>query len=147
MDAADPLCPPSNPQIVRVAAGADARVALELKPPIRGVGRVLSAATGEPIPFARVQPYCSGGTQRTFAWGAPVAVGADGTFDLDAFVLGVNYLTVSAPGFAERQAIATATTELVDWGEIRLEGTQVLRISIVDPQQPGEFTCRDIVLG
>lgn len=148
LHAGSPSCPPGKPHIAKVSIDRDTRVDLELEAPIRGGGRVVAAETGEPVPEALVQPFSSGGVQRTFPWGPPVPVGFDGTFETDAFVPGINHITVEAPGFGSLEVKATATSkELLDWGDIRLVGAQTLRISLVEPGEAGEVRPSEIFVG
>ncbi len=130
--AASPAFPCGRPLTVSVNAERDTEVELELPTAIRGGGRVLAEDTGEPVPNALVQPFSSGGLGRSLPWGSGVPSASDGSFDLDAFVLGVNHLTIEADGFALAEAEATATdTEFLDWSDIRLFRPQNLQISLL----------------
>jgi hypothetical protein len=130
--AASPRFPSSKPILVEVKADQETRVVLELPDAIRGIGRVVAFESGLPVPSARVQAFSTGASERSFPWGPPVPVDPDGSFDLDAFVLGPNYLSVDAGGFARADVSATAITdELLDWGDIRLHRPQRLRITLV----------------
>jgi hypothetical protein len=132
LHAASPDLPAGRPSTVSVEADHPAEVELELPEAIRGGGRVLSAETGEPVVGARVQPYSSGGLQRSLPWGPGTLTMADGSFDLDAFTPGLNHLTVEADGFALASAEANATDQdFVDWGEIRLVRPQALQVRLV----------------
>lgn len=132
LHAASPVYPCGRPQTVSVDANHATQVELHLPTAIRGGGRVLAGETGEPVPGARVQPYSSGGTQRSLPWGPGVLTSADGSFDIDAFAPGLNYLTIEADGFAMGEAETNATAEdFVDWGDIRLERPQVLQVSLL----------------
>jgi len=129
--ATSPSFPASRSRAVKVVAGEDAEVELELPAPIRGIGRVIDAQSGEPVPRARVQVFSSGGLERALAWGDAAPVAADGTFDLDAFVLGRNFLTVSAEGYAARNVEENAlSSEVLDWGDVPLFRPQVLKVAL-----------------
>jgi hypothetical protein len=131
--AASPELPGSPAQLVEVSVHADTRVSLEIPAPIRGGGRVVEAATGLPVGNALVQPHSSGASGRSFPWGPPVRAASDGSFDLDAFVLGRNHLSVEAPGFARADVTAMAAegVEFLDWGDIHLQRPQRLRITLL----------------
>lgn len=130
--AASPSYPCGKPVIVSVNAESSTEVELELPTAIPGGGRIAAADTGEPIADALVQPYSSGGSGRSYPWGPGVPSAPDGTFELDAFVLGVNHVTIEAPGFALLEAEADATDEgFLDWGDIRLFRPQTLQVSLL----------------
>jgi hypothetical protein len=130
--AASPDYPSGRPVVVRVEADRSAEVELELPTAIRGGGRIVAADSGEPVANARVQPYSTGGNGRSFAWGSGVLTASDGSFDLDAFVLGVNHITIEADGFAFAEAEARASdTDFLDWGDIRLFHPQLLQVSLL----------------
>jgi hypothetical protein len=136
VSAASPRSPGSIPAVVSVAADRDSTVELELPAPLRGVGRVVDAASGEPLSSATVQVF-SGGLERSQPWGAPFPVAQDGTFDLDAFVPGRNFITVSAKDHAARELESALVGDLLDWGEIALFRPQGLRIRLVGGAPPG----------
>lgn len=143
--AASPTQPSGRPLTVSVEADQNTEVELELPTAIRGSGRILAADTGEPVFGARVQPYSSGGLERSLPWGPGVFSAADGSFDVDAFALGLNYLTVEVDGFAMAVSEANATNnDFLDWGDIRLVRPQSLQVSLVGleslhGQGPGDF--------
>jgi hypothetical protein len=146
LHAASPIHPCGRPLTVSVDADREVEVDLELPLAIRGSGRVIDADTGEAVSGARVQPYSSGGMQRSLPWGRGVLTAEDGSFDLDAFALGLNYLTVEAEGFAMAEAEANATADdFLDWGDIRLVRPQPLQLSLLGLGQlptglgPGDF--------
>lgn len=129
--AASPLYPSSKPVPVSVKAGTNSEILLELPAGIRGAGRVVDSG-GNSVSDARVQAYSSGGMERSFPWGPPALTQADGVFELDAFVLGSNYITVEADGFARAQASAIATDrQFLEWGDITLHRPQALRFSLL----------------
>ncbi len=124
--------PCGKPTVARVEAGKEAHVEIEIPAAIRGVGQVIDAESGEPVAEARIQLYSSGGLQRSYPWGSSIAVSQDGTFEVDAFVLGTNYMTVAADGYAEAEVQAVAVDEdFLEWGEIRLHKPQSLEIRLL----------------
>jgi hypothetical protein len=130
--AASPAHPSGRPSTVSVHVDQVAEVELELPNAIRGSGRIIDAESGDPVPNARVQPYSSGDLERSLPWGPGTLTTEDGSFDLDAFTLGLNYVTVEAAGFAMASAEVNATNQdFVDWGEIRLVRPQPLQVSLV----------------
>jgi len=132
LHAASPSYPHGKPLTISVQADRDAEVELELPTAIRGGGRVIAADTGEPVHGARVQPYSSGGLERSLPWGPGVLTTEDGSFDIDAFAPGLNYLTVEADGFARGEAETNATADdFVDWADIRLVRPQALQVSLI----------------
>ena len=132
LHAASPTHPCGRPVTVSVGAEQASQVELELPTAIRGGGRVIDADTGEPLAGARVRPYSSGGLDRGLPWGPGVLTSEDGSFDLDAFALGLNHLTVEAEGFALGEAETNATAnDFVDWGDIRLLRPQLLQVSLL----------------
>lgn len=142
--AASPVHPNGKAVSVRLTAGADEEVVLELSTSIRGGGRVVDPE-GEGVPNARVQPYSSGGMEPTFPWGPPAVTDADGSFELEAFVEGSNWITIEADGLAREQVKALArSTDFLDWGEIRLARPQALEMSLIgmeglDGIHPGQI--------
>jgi RNA polymerase sigma factor (sigma-70 family) len=131
IQAASPSYPSGRPQVVTVVKEQRVEVELDLPAAIRGGGRVLAADTGEPIADALVQPYSSSGLSRSFPWGAGGLTVEDGSFDLDAFVLGQNQITVEAAGFALTEAQATAIDgDFLDWGDIRISRPQTLTVNL-----------------
>jgi hypothetical protein len=117
---------------VRIQADGAVEVELELPTALAGGGRVLDAETEDGILGARIQPFSSGGSERSFPWGPPVEAGPDGTFELSAFVPGSNHIRVDADGFASTFARANVETEgFLDWGDIRLHRPQRLRVTLL----------------
>jgi len=124
--------PCGRPETISVHADHSTEVELELPTAIRGGGRIVAADTGDAISDAIVQPYNSGGSGRTTPWGPGTTSASDGSFDLDAFVLGVNHLTIQAEGFAFAEAESNATDpDFLDWGDIRLYHPQSLQVSLL----------------
>jgi len=132
LQAAGSNLPCGGPVTVRVDAERRAEVELELPLAIRGGGRVVGW-NGEPVSNAHVQPYSAGIRERTLPWGPGAWTAPDGSFDLDAFVLGTNYITVEADGYATAAAEMRAVgPDFLDWGEIRLFRPQVLEVSLLE---------------
>lgn len=124
--------PMGRPLTVHVAAERTTEVELELAAALSGGGRVLDAESGEPIPGARVQPYSSGGIERCLPWGPEVRTEHDGTFLVEAFVAGTNYVTVEAPGHARTDAKAFAKDgDFLDFGDIRLPRPGALELRLL----------------
>lgn len=132
LHASSEVHPCGIPVVVNVSPGSEAFCQIEIPEAIRGVGQILDAQTGEPITTAWVQAYSSGGLERSYPWGPPVLAAQDGTFEIDAFVLGANYLMVTAEGYADAEAQAVAMDrELLDWGEIRVHRPQPLELRLL----------------
>ena len=124
--------PGGRPLLAPVAADSEAHVVIEIPAAIRGGGRIVDAESREALTNAQVQVYSSGGMERSFPWGAPIPVGPDGSFDLDAFVLGTNYLTAAAEGYAVGEAkVIASSAEFLDWGDIGLFRPQALLVSLL----------------
>jgi hypothetical protein len=144
--AASPTLPACQPVLVQVRAEEMAEVVLELPAPIRGGGQVIDHVTGEPIPLARVQVLAARVNGPSPRWRLPVPVAQDGTFDLDGFVVGPNHITVEADGYASTDVTATPTSaDFLDWGEIRLQRPQPLRVTLLGLEsltslQPSDLT-------
>jgi hypothetical protein len=124
--------PGGQPQAAAVKASSETEVVIDLPAPIRGVGRVVDGSTGTPLQEAKVQVYSSGGMEKAFPWGRPLVVGADGTFDADAFTAGTNFVVVEAAGYAPHQAQASSQQDLVDFGDIGLSRPQTLELRLTE---------------
>lgn len=129
--ATSPRNPGCTPVLVPVPVDETARVELDLPLAIAGAGRVIDADTGLPVEGARVQVFAAGSNGRSFPWGTPTPVASDGTFELDGFVRGTNYLTAEADGYASTDVTAVAGEDFLDWGDIRLPRPQALRITLL----------------
>lgn len=132
---------PGAPVSAQVEAERVAEVEIEVPHGFRGHGRVVDARSGEAVADAWIQLYSTGGLLRSFPWGPRRATARNGTFDLDAFVLGSNSLTVGAPGYAEAQVsrVATSATGL-DWGDLSLYRPQSLRMTLLGLQAHPEWS-------
>jgi hypothetical protein len=142
--AASPHCSCSPSVTVEVGEG-DARVELELPPAVRGVGQVVDAKSGESLSEASLQLYVDG-ADRTVPWGTPFPVARDGSFDLEVFTPGHNFITVSCDGYASRRVEATCTDELLDWGSIELQRPQPLRVRLLQPETLGDVRANELVV-
>lgn len=146
--AADAVHPGGRPVTVDVEVGQETSIELELPVPILGGGRVVAADTGEVISGARIQVYSSGGLVRSAPWGEPVLSDSRGEFDLEAFVIGSNYISVEADGYARLDAQAQATnSELLDWGDLRLNRPRALQLSLLAVDQLTTFALKDLRVG
>lgn len=135
LQAAGSTLPCGRPVTVSVDADSEAQVELELPAAIRGGGRVIDSS-GEPVANAHIQPYSIGIKERSFPWGPGAWSAPDGGFDLGAFVLGSNSITVEAEGYAMAAADRRAVdTDFLDWGDIRLFRPQVLEVSLLELEQ------------
>lgn len=130
-------CPGGPVGRVRVEPLASAEVELEIVSPVLGGGRVLDATTGQPVASAMIQVFTPGASRRAAPWGAPFPVQADGTFELEAFVPGLNILTVEAEGYGLHEARGTPEGTMLDWGEIRLHRTQEMELRILGLEELG----------
>lgn len=111
-------------EIVSVEATAEAstEVLLELPEPIRGVGQVTDAVTGEPIPRAAVQPYSCYLEQLLYPTADASPVDAEGRFELEAFAPGPTGLAVFADGYSSWYGSRPGTRdEVLDFGVIAMQ--------------------------
>ena len=132
LHAATATHPGGKPLQVAVSAGSEQHVEIHVPVPIRGGGRIVDGTSGKSLSDARVRALSSGGLGPSFSWGMSTPVGPDGTFELDVFVLGSNYLSAAAEGYAPRTINEVATgTDFLDWGDIALFRAQALRITLV----------------
>ncbi|HEX6883228.1 MAG TPA: hypothetical protein VF530_07585 [Planctomycetota bacterium] len=146
--ATDPEHPGSPPVVARVQPGQETELELELPTGVRGTGRVVDAPSGAPLPEARLQVYSPGGVQRGLAWGLPIQVAGDGSFDLALFVRGRNHLRISAPGYADADIEATLRNEeLLDWGDVRLHRPQTLTVVLTGLEELRGFGPSDVQAG
>ncbi len=124
--------PGGKPIPFTVSPATEAQVEIHVPSGIRGGGRVIDALTGDPLPAARIQLFSSGGMEKSFPWGPPLATGPDGSFASDAFVLGTNYLTAEADGFAPLEVSVSATQQdFLDFGDIGLQRPQALQVTLL----------------
>lgn len=137
--------PLGRPETVKVSAGSEARVELDLPIAMLGVGRVIDEETGEPVPFAKVQPYSTGGVDRFFPWGPPAVTAQDGTFELEAFVGGVNFISVTAEGYARTDSKKNARVdEPFDWGDVLLPRPAPLEVTLIGLDELQRFSPIDL---
>jgi hypothetical protein len=131
LQAASPRTPASAIVNVHVQSGATAEVTLELLDPLPGGGRIVDRETDEPVPDAEIQVLTSAGATAGIPWGPAAPCAPDGTFELDAFALGANYVEVRAEGYAITSAKRTASEPgFLDWGDIRIARPQALEIQL-----------------
>jgi hypothetical protein len=122
--------PACKPVVVNMPEGASELVELDLAVALLGGGVALDAESGDPVSGAVVQAYTGDG-DRTLRWGEPALTAANGSFELSAFVVGNNTITVTAAGFAEALVTKGSNPDgLVDWGEVRLVRPQDLNLTI-----------------
>lgn len=146
LQATSPRYPLGRPETVRVNETGEVSVELELPTAMRGTGRVVAQDTGEPIALASVQPYSTGGVDRFFPWGPPVSTAQDGSFELDAFVTGLNWITVTADGYARTDVKKTARNdEPFDWGDVRLARPRALEIQLIGLEEPNAISPLDLL--
>ena len=124
----------SAPTIAEVTAERDTEVLLEVAEPTTGVGSVLDALTGEPIPDARVDPQFTHGHARMGSRGRTFGVNANGSFEVACFDAGVGWIIVSAPGYAQAGRQGSFRDGRVDFGVITLSRPQKLRIELVSSE-------------
>lgn len=145
--------PPGDCELVAFVEGAQsepvtvaeadvgAEILLELAEPCAARGRVVEQATGAPIVTATVQVFASIQGDRTHPLGPPVAVEADGSFELASVFDGGSEYTVAAPGFSPITNTAIGRPgEVADLGTIALTPTRTLTIRLesdvqLDPTQ------------
>jgi hypothetical protein len=136
--AASPDFPPSTIVSVAVTAGAVSEVELTLAPGLPGGGRVVDRSSGDPIDDAEIEVLGSGGMEAGLPWLPPLRCQADGTFELEAFSVGSNFVRVRAPGYAEAIVKQTSDGAFVDFGEIRLTRPQALEVRLTGLEGTGK---------
>jgi hypothetical protein len=109
-----------------------APVELRLIPPMKGLGRVVDALTGFSVDGAHAYVNgCVGGTVVDYRQRLEITT-TDGSFNVDSLSAGTARLSVSAPGYEVKTVSAFGGAgEVVDFGTIRLERTQGLRVRLV----------------
>jgi hypothetical protein len=112
---------------------------IELLSPLSGRGQVVDLETGEPVPQARVQALPVLPEGRLRPWGSEHSVDAEGRFSFEGFTSGQNGVLVSAPGYAESEARATAFEGVVDFGRIPLDRPRVVELRLTS-ESPVDFT-------
>lgn len=127
-------CSRSEPRVVRVVRDQASSVVIELPEPMHGRGQIVDALTSEPLLEATVQIWLS--TNRPIRpWKGQTSVGAQGRFELDGLVPGVNVLQIGAPGYAQRFVQAFGVPgQLVDFGSVGLSGTRSLEVRITSSE-------------
>jgi hypothetical protein len=130
-----------GPPVVHAAASEE-RVLLSLADGVRGRGRVVDGATGEPVANAIVQPFLTELSSPVAPFGQPLPVGRNGEFEHDAFASGRSRVRVSAPGYAVRWVETRGQTgETIDFGLVALGSRQALEVRLVadTPLEPADF--------
>lgn len=122
-----------SPQVrVEVDVEKPASCTLELPAPCSATGRVVDGMTGVPLVSGRVALQVRAGDQILRAWKEATPVDAGGMFVISGLVPGLNYLRVTAEGFAPRVAdIWVGQEAQVDIGVIGLHGRGSLEVKLV----------------
>lgn len=136
--AASPEYPPSSIVSVVAAPGAVSEVELRLAPGLPGGGRVVDRSSGDPIGDAEIEVLGSGGMEAGLPWLPPMRCQADGTFELEAFSVGSNFVRVRAQGYAESVIKQSSSGTFVDFGEIRLARPQILEVRLTALEGSGK---------
>jgi hypothetical protein len=130
-----------TPRSVSVLPGVVADVRLKLEAPVRALGRVVDATTGEPVPSAEVRVVASDGYNPIGIAGPPVGVAADGVFSLGGVASRLAFVGVSAPGYSSKSvSVNVRAGAEADFGPIRLDRRQLLEVYLrhdegVDPTE------------
>ncbi len=127
---------PSQSRVVLVRKGEVTEVELQLQNPLAGRGFVQDES-GEPLPQATVQAFLHDGRKLIANRGAPIRVGPDGGFVLEALAPGRNAIRIQAPGFTSvtRWEDGDAGTP-VSFGTIQLQPLLNLEVRL---RFPGSF--------
>ncbi len=99
------------PMALVVSPHERSHIELELESPPRARGRVVDAATLEPLAGAQVRMWARARTQMTVQLGRTVTTGADGGFELEGVVLGSSTLMVTADGYGMVNHVAAGPIE------------------------------------
>lgn len=127
----------SDPRAVDVSAELPARVAIDLEPGLRGVGRVVDAVTSAPVAGARVAVAALAAERRAASRGAARVTDEDGRFEVVGLGRGRNTLFVSADGYESVTPSAAARgAGPVEFGTLALEPRQTLEV-VLAPQFDG----------
>jgi hypothetical protein len=124
------------------AVGAEAaHVELEIAPALRARGRVIDAATLEPIAGAKLRMWSRGGTQMMTELGVGVATGADGAFRLEGVVPEATGIMVTADGYGMVTPAASGDVldEVLTLADVPLTRKQALTVRLRSTQ-PEDFT-------
>ncbi len=122
-------------QELALTIGAESKaevIHLELGRKLRGKGRIVDAASLDPIPSAHLQVYLSELGRALAPLGAPLQSDDRGEFDLVGFDPGKSRVHVWAQGYSSRwvEVLRDAEDE-VDFGLIALSARQDLRVRLV----------------
>lgn len=121
-------------EIVAIPAGTKSPTPLtiELRDLVRGSGKVVAAATGNPLPDARVQAYTTLEGRAVAPWGPSWNVESDGSFDREGFATGRSRTRFSAPGYSFHWAETFAQPgEAIDFGLIALTARKDLTVQLM----------------
>jgi hypothetical protein len=118
----------SRPTIASVVDGRAAEVLLALEPTVTASGRVVDAATTEPIADATIRVPASDGFGSIGTTGPPHLVASDGAFFVEGVAPRLAVLTVTAPGYSSRDVSAPVSGANADFGTIALQGRQHLEV-------------------
>ncbi len=109
-------------------------------------GRVVNAASGDPIPEARVQLRGSGSSASAMRFAERVAItDANGTFSLDLVSPGSYVVTADRQGFGNDPRDITISNRAVDDLELRLQPSDGVTLKIVD-QRDGRVLRAQVVV-
>lgn len=123
--------PPAETKVVEVVAGNEATVELVLGESRVGRGRIVDAASGEPLGDAQVQLMTSLPDGTSADRGELQPVRSDGTFELRGFPDGTAVVWIVAPSHAPRVALThTFDRGVADFGVIPLARTQTLELRL-----------------
>ncbi|MBK7876292.1 MAG: carboxypeptidase regulatory-like domain-containing protein [Planctomycetes bacterium] len=122
-----------SPQVrVVVDTAKPTKCVLELPAPCTATGRVVAGMTGEPIPSARVALQVRVGSQILRPWKEASPVDVTGAFSIRGLAPGLNYVRITADGFAPRVVHADVGEEgRVDLGSIGLHQHGSIEVRLV----------------
>jgi protocatechuate 3,4-dioxygenase beta subunit len=123
--------PESEVQTVEIEAGSVAEIEVELSSGVCGYGSVVDAASGDPIPDARVQLWSCFSSWVLADRGVKEPVLATGEFQLEGVSPRESAIEVSAPGYVSERVRGTVDDAgLVDFGVTPLAGYQTLNVHL-----------------
>lgn len=130
---------PQGPS-VQVLLPTNQEVELLLPETLLGRGQVVDLETGEPIADATVQVFVATNRGPLRPWGEAHQADAEGRFEIAGFTsTGPNCVRVEAEGFAQRTALAQASTaSIVEFGRIGVFKPQTLELRLTS-ETPIEF--------
>ena len=127
--------PRSEAHAVTVDKETPAHVTIELVDPIKGRGRIVDNANGEPVLEAKVQLHSNYRAHYLESWGPRHSVDAEGKFEIEGFAPGDTRFVIRADGYATwlGQGIGVPG-KVLELGVIPLARIQPLTVRLVSDE-------------